>query len=126
MNEFYKEAMAKLDDGVKADCGRYGNAMRKAVRDALADFCKQNAEFAQAVAQGGSFQDCMAAVSKGVSGNSISDVKAFGLAVAFYFPGAEIKVKMTLDLCASVKKDEPGIEAEVKSTGVIIDLSAFF
>lgn len=68
----------------------------------------------------------MAAVSKGVSGNSISDMKAFGLAVAFYFPGAEINVKMTLDLCASVKKEEPAEEAGAKPTGVIIDLSAFF
>lgn len=126
MNEFYKEAIAKLDDGVKADCGKYGNVMRKAVRDALADFCKQDTEFAQAVAQGGSFKDCMAAVSKGVSGNGISDMKAFGLAVGFYFPGAKIKVKMTLDLCASVKKDDPAEEAEAKAAGVIIDLSAFF
>lgn len=124
MNEFYKEAIAKLDAGVKADCGRHGNIMKKDVRDALADFCKQDAEFAQAVAQGGSFKDCMAKVAKGVTGNGISDMKAFGLAVEFYFPGAGIDVKMTIDLCASVK-DKPKPEAP-KGTGVVIDLSAFF
>lgn len=59
MNEFYKAAIEKLDAGVKADCGKYGNIMKKDVRNALADFCKQDAEFAQAVAQGGDFKACM-------------------------------------------------------------------
>lgn len=124
MSVFYKEALAKLDEGVKANCGQYGNAMKKDVRDALAEFCRQDGEFAQAVAQGGDFKDCMEAVSKGVKGNSISDMKAFGLAVEFYFPGAGINVTMAIDLCAAVK----GAAGHEKTTaaGPVIDLSAFF
>ena len=124
MSDFYKEAIARLDEGVKADCGKYGNAMKKDVRDALAEFCRQDGEFAQAVAQGGEFKDCMAAVSGGVKRNSISDMKAFGLAVEFYFPGAGINVTMTVDLCASVK-GKAGAE-KTAAAGPVIDLSAFF
>ena len=125
MKEFYEQAISKLDEGVKADCGRYGNAMKTAVRDALADFCRQDEEFAQAVAQGRSFKDCMAAVAKAVTGNSISDMKAFGKAVEFYFPGAGIDVRMTIDLCASVKKNAPEPK-QMPAGGVIIDLSTYF
>ena len=63
MSDFYenfrKQALEKLDREYKA--GKYGNkenAMKSAVRDALRNFCEQDGEFAQAVAQGGSFEDC--------------------------------------------------------------------
>ena len=122
MNEFLEKAVKKLEDGAKADCGRYGNIMKNDVRDALIEFCRQDAEFAQAVVQGGEFKACMEKVSKGVTGSGISDMKAFGLAVEFYFPGAGIDVKMTIDLCASVR----GEKAEAPAKSVIVDLSAFF
>lgn len=124
MNEFLKEALDKIDKGMKEKLDRYGDAMKADVGAALKDFCHQDAEFAQAVAQGGSFADCMRAVAKGVKGNSISDMKAFGLAVEFYFPGAGIEVKMSIDLCASVKGEAE--ETEEKPAGMVIDLSAFF
>lgn len=122
MNEFYEEAIRKLEAGLKESCGKYGDAMKADVCAALKEFCQQDAEFAQAVAQGGSFKDCMAEVAKGVKGNSISDMKAFGLAVEFFFPGAGIEVKMTIDLCASVS----GKDETKKNDGLIIDLSSFF
>lgn len=120
MNDYLEKALAKLSDGVKADCGKHGNAMKKEVAKALEDFCRQDAEFAQAVAQGGDFKGCMKAVSKGV-GQSISDLDAYKRAVEFYFPGAGISFSMTIDLCASVRKDEPEEKA-----GLVLDLSAFF
>lgn len=123
MNNFLNEALEKIDKGMKESLDRYGDAMKADVGAALKDFCKQDAEFAQAVAQGGSFADCMKAVARGVKGSSISDMKAFGLAVEFYFPGAGIEVTMSIDLCASVKE---AAEAEDKPTGMVIDLSAFF
>ena len=93
--------------------------MAPAVKEALLDFCRQDEEFAQAVAQGGSFQDCMAAVAKGV-GNSISDLDAYKRAVSFYFPGAGIRVKMEIDLCHSVK-DVPHIDGP----GIVLNLADF-
>ncbi len=124
MNEFLNKALGKIDEGIKQKMDKYGEVMKADVGAALKEFCRQDAEFAQAVAQGGSFADCMNAVAKGVKGSAISDMKAFGLAVEFYFPGAGIDVKMTIDLCASVKAQEP--QERSKPAGVVIDLSSFF
>jgi len=106
MNDFYEQSIKKLDEGVKASMDKYGNAMKQAVRDALADFCRQDAEFAQAVVQGGSFADCMKKVAGGVKNGAISDFEAFRLAVQFFFPGADIKMTMTINLCASVEREQ--------------------
>ena len=119
---FYNEAKEKLDEGVKKNLDRYGNVMKQSVHDALLDFCRQDEEFAQAVAQGGSFEDCMKAVAKCVKGSAISDLEAWGAAVKFYFPGAGIKCEMRINLCASVDDDAD----EEPKTGPIIDLSDFF
>lgn len=80
------------------------STMMEAVHAALVEFCRQTEEFAQAVVQGGSFEQCMVAVAKGV-GSSISDLDAYRRAVQFYFPGADIRVKMTVNLMASVEED---------------------
>ena len=131
MNEWYQEAVRKLDKEIKAVSGRHEEAMKRAVRDALAEFCRQDAEFAQAVVQGGSFADCMKAVAKGV-GSSISDLEAYVRAVRFYFPGAGVDVKMTINLTADVDGDSTSSAADAapspqgEGRGVIIDLSAFF
>ena len=124
MNEFLNEALEKIDKGGKERLDKYGEVMKADVANALREFCRQDGEFAQAVAQGGSFADCMKAVASGVKGSSISDMKAFGLVVEFFFPGAGIDVKMSINLCASDEEAAP--EAEAKAPGMIIDLSAFF
>lgn len=123
--EFFNEAKEKLDRELKSGSfDKYGNAMKSAVHQALLDFCRQDNEFAQAVVQGGSFADCMKAVGKCVTGNSISDIQAYGAAVKFYFPGAGIDVKMTINLCAEVEKQEESPDAG-SDKGLILDLSAF-
>lgn len=87
--------------------------MKQPVHDALAEFCKQDAEFAQAVMQGQSFGECMAAVAKGC-GAALSDLEAYRRAVQFYFPGADIRMQMTVNLCASVEDTaEPAPAAPV-------------
>lgn len=119
---FLEEAKKKLDEGMKVDMDRYANVMKQSVHDALLEFCRQDDEFAQAVAQGGSFADCMKAVAKCVKGSAISDMEAWGAAVKFYFPGAGIRCEMRIDLCESV---EDGA-TEAPKAGPIIDLSDFF
>lgn len=94
------EAIKKLEEEAKA--GKFADskakAMKNAVKGALQEFCRQDEEFAQAVVQGGSFEDCMKKVAAGV-GNCISDIDAFKKAVQYYFAGAEISVQMAIDVC---------------------------
>ena len=120
MNPWLEQAKNKLDKEVKDVSGSKEGAMKGAVKSALLSFCEQDGEFAQAVVQGGSFKDCMAAVAKGV-GSSISDLEAYKKAVAFYFPGAGIRMTMTIDLCDSVK-DAPHPDGP----GIVLDLADFF
>lgn len=96
MTDTQTQALAKIDEGAKAKgFGNVAAAMKDFIATALRDFIRQDAEFAQAVVQGGSFAECMAAVAKGV-GSHISDFDAYGKAAAFYFPGCKIRYKMEL------------------------------
>lgn len=91
------QAIAKIDAELKAYKGdRYGNAMKDYVAGVLKDFCGQNDEFAQAVAQGGSFADCMKAVAGKVKGSYISDLDACKAAAEFYFPGSVVEFQMVI------------------------------
>lgn len=123
MSDFYNEAKKKLDEGVKARMDKYGEVMKQAVHDALLNFIAQDEEFAQAVVQGGSFADAMQAVAKEIKGQSISDMEAYGAAVRFFFPGAEIRVSMTIDL---IGEGAGRIGMQHDNNAVIIDLSEFF
>lgn len=116
MNEFLNQALEKLEAGKKGSFDRYAAVMKDAVCKALLDFCRQDEEFAQAVAQGGTFVDCMKAVAKNC-GSSLSDLEAYRRAVQFYFPGAEIHIQMMLDLIGKAAEDEPA--------GIILDFTKF-
>lgn len=81
-----------------AKLGRYENVVKPYVLDEICIFAKQNSEFAQAIEQSDkSFADCLKATVKG-AGASLEDLEVYKRAVAFYFPGADIKCTMTLDL----------------------------
>lgn len=97
MGDLAKQAVKKLTDEKGKVAGQKEKAMAGAVFEVLKDFCLQDEEFAQAVVQGGSFFDCMKKVASGV-GQSISDLDAYKKAVQFYFPGAEVKMQLTIDL----------------------------
>lgn len=60
----YKNKLDKLPE----ELSRKGQAVGEAVRVALLDFCGQNAEFAQAVEQGGSLADCIESTVKDAGG----------------------------------------------------------
>lgn len=86
---------AELTD---AKLGKYETAVKNAVMKTICKFCEQNAEFKQAIEQSGkSFADCLKASVAGAK-EHISDLDCYKRAVAFYFPGADIKCTMTLDL----------------------------
>lgn len=125
------KALDKLEAEQKtARYDKYAQIMKNAVREALVDFCDQDEEFAQAVAQGGTFEDCMKAVAQNCGGG-ISDLEAFRRAVRFYFPGAEVRFQMSVDLTGSVRpaageaSADPGAGA-VEPVPKILDLSDFW
>ena len=64
---------------------------------ALMQFCAQDNEFAQAVAEPGSksFAGCLEAVVKGC-GNVLSDIEAYRRAASYYFDGAEVEMQMVI------------------------------
>ena len=125
MSEFRDQALKKLREGAKNVRGNKESAMKDAVRATLETFCTQDEEFAQAVVQGGDFPACMAAVARGV-GRSISDLEAYKKAVQFYFPGAEIRMQMTIDLIGSAAvKEAPAPAEQKKPENIILDFTEF-
>ena len=102
---------------------RYANIMKKDVEAALEDFCRQDEEFAQAVVQGGPFEDCMKKVATNC-GNGLSDLEAFRRAVQFYFLGADIQFQMKIDLVPHDRDDEE-TESEVVQRSVVLNLADF-
>lgn len=123
MNAYLQTALERLEKELKDGKGlnRYAGVMAEPVRKQLEDFCRQDGEFAQAVAQGGTFKECMEAVTKGV-GSSLSDIEAYERAVRFYFPGARVRFQMTVDLVGDAGTAESGTRTERK----VLNLADFF
>ena len=120
-----EKAIERLESERKtAKYDRYAQIMKDRVCETLEDFCRQDEEFAQAVVQGGTFEDCMKSVAKSC-GNGISDLEAFRRAVQFYFRGAEIRFHMTIDLCGSVRDDDDAAE-ESGGKSVVLNLADFW
>lgn len=121
MNGWYEQAREKLEQGAKGVMGKKEGAMKGAIQNTLLDFCRQNEEFAQAVVQGGTFPECMAAVAKG-TGSSISDLEAYKKAVSFYFPGADVTMQVLIKL-------EPAEESQTPAEnggGILLDFFDFW
>ncbi len=73
---------------------------------ALSEFCRQDAEFAQAVyEQDKTLSDCCTEIMKDVGG-SISDLEVYKRAVKFYFSTATISFHMSIDLCGDNGADK--------------------
>ena len=129
MNEYRDEALKKLRSEFQSGkYDKYGQVMKMDVLCQLESFIEQDEEFAQAVVQGGTFEDCMKAVAKSC-GQSLSDVEAYRRAVAFYFPGAKVKMQLTIDLIgeAAEKKEEykPKHASDAKPESIVLDFRNF-
>ena len=137
---YFDEAKKKLDAEAKAGkFDRYGNAMKNDVLKALKEFSSQSEIFAEAVVKGRSFEECMKAVGKGVSGGSISDLKAYQLAVQYYMAYADVRFCMEIKIgkeqkstkTAAVKASDDITQPTPQkksnaSKSVMIDLTQFF
>lgn len=113
-----KDAAAKLRaEAEKGVYDRHANVMKGPVKEALVSFCEQNEEFAEAVLQGGSFEECMKAVAKGC-GTALSDLEAYKRAAAFYFKGADVQMQLTIRLAG-----DPEAVPEIKP--IVLNLEDF-
>lgn len=130
LDSWLTKATQKLDAEKSKVSGQKEKVMAPAVLATIKDFCKQDAEFAQAVAQGGTFAECMKKVAAGV-GNSISDLDAYKKAVQFYFPGAKVQMALTIDLIGDAT-GEPAPKAkhtqamEAPKPTLTLNLADFF
>lgn len=114
---FYQQAEEKLEKEAKTVSGRMEGLIRKEVKDALLKFAAQDDEFAQAIVQGKSLQECLREVCRG-AGSKLSDLEAYGRAAAFYFPGSKVRFEMHIDLIGdAAEEEEPG--------GIVLDLADF-
>lgn len=120
MDNWATQAVNKLTAERSAISDRREKVMAPAVLETLKTFCLQDQEFAQAVTQGGSFSSCMKAVADGV-GTSISDLDAYKRAVQFYFPGAQIRMQMTIDLIGDAVQPEI---SKSEGESIVLDLMA--
>lgn len=94
---FREQAKKKISDDKKNIKGDKARVMKDVIAAALIDFAEQDNEFARAIAEGGSFADCMTKVAEGV-GSSISDIDAIRKAVNFYFKGAVVSFTMKISV----------------------------
>lgn len=129
-NNWLTQAHQKLHAEQKGVTGQKEKVMAPATLAAIKDFCKQEPEFAQAVVQGGTFGECMKKVAT-FSGNSISDLEVYKKAVQFYFPGAKVRMALTIDLIgdaagAPAPKKQPAQVAEAPKPAMTLNLADFF
>ena len=125
MSDIVKEAKEKLAKEHKAaKFDQCAKIMKDAVKKTLLQVCEQSEVFAEKVAHGKSFEECMKAVAKNC-GHGLSDVDAYKRAVAFYMPEAKIRVHMEIFTGeAPVQEREQPAAEPVRQDG-IVDLSAF-
>ena len=125
MNKYYEEAKQKLRrESQSGQFDRYGAAMKTAVVKALEEFCRQSEMFAEAVAHGRSFEECMKAVSKDIKG-SISDLEAYKRAVRYYMKDADVRFCMEITVGEAAKAEASVEQSAERKASEIIDLSAF-
>lgn len=94
----YNEIAINKLTGTVGKLSAKAQAVSGAVLKQLECFCRQNDEFAQAIAQSDrSVTDCLEFVVKGC-GSSISDIECYRRAVDFWFPGAKVNFQINVDL----------------------------
>ncbi len=103
-----ERAIAKLEaEKDLTGAGRVEKAIAGDTAKALMEFCRQSVDFATAVYNGGSFEECCKGICKGVSG-SISDFDIFQRAVKHYLPNADIKYRMEISVGAAAEEAATG------------------
>ena len=116
-SEYVAQALKIIDEGLPKIKDHRGQVVAPCVADALRDFCRQEPAFAQAVAEDGGFDKCIADVVKGVGG-SISDLECYQRAVKHYFPSAKVKMQLTIEMAQEEQAEKPA--------GIVLNFSDLF
>ena len=125
MSDIVKEAKEKLEREHKAaKYDWYARIMKDGVKRTLVQSCEQSEMFAEKVAHGKSFEECMKDVAKNC-GNGLPDVDAYKRAVKFYMPEAKIRVHMEIFTGEAPAPEREQLAAEPVRQDGIVDLSAF-
>lgn len=130
-NNILSDALAKLSEqAVKACKGKKEQVMAPSVAQWLRGFCEQSCAFSRAVIDGGSLSDCLASVAKG-TGSSISDLDAMKKAVKFYFPKADVRMDLRIELPDAEKPEAPALrllpkEEPTGPVSLVLNLEDFF
>lgn len=95
-------------------------AIGEHIKKALSSFCEQNEEFARAVLDGGSADECIKSVADKIrTRKSVSDFDVYQLAVRYYFPVAVVdfimKIRMSEYEPKAEQKEEKPEQTEVKA-----------
>ena len=115
LDKEYKEGKGKLSQYARAISTEGSEGFN--ILTALKQLCEENDEFAQAVMQQDkTVCDCLSEVVKGAK-QSLSDLLALKRAAQFYFPGADIRLTMSLDLGdgGTSNKSSKSVELELDS-----------
>lgn len=116
-SDFLDQALKNINEGLEKVKDAKGRVIAPSVADALRDFCRQEPAFAQTVAEDGGFDKCIADVVKGV-GSSISDLDCYRRAVKHYFPSADVRMQLTIEMTPETQAEKPA--------GIVLDFSDLF
>ena len=122
--KYFEQAKARIEKEKSnfSNISTHGKAVMPYVAEKLIDFAGQDDEFAQAIVQAkGSLAECCTEAVKQVKGNYISDIEVYQRAVRFYFPGADVRMELTIDLCGG----QSGAERTPHKGAIVLDLSDF-
>lgn len=98
----------------------FAAAIGEHIKKALMTFCEQNEEFARAVLDGGSANDCIKSVADKIrTRKAVSDFDVYQLAVRYYFPVAVVdfvmKIRMSEYEPKAEQKEEKAEQTEPKA-----------
>ena len=105
----------------------FAAAIGEHIKKALTVFCEQNEEFARAVLDGGSANECIKSVADKIrTRKSVSDFDVYQLAVKYYFPVAVVDFVMKIRMSEyeqPEQKEQTEAKAEQTEQKTALDLS---
>ena len=106
-NRIIENIKEKLEKEIKlGNFKRHADAMKDYVQGVILELCEQSENFAQAVLDGDTFEECMKAVAKGC-GNAISDLEVCKRAVKFYRKDTDVHFQMVLEEKDTDRRSSP-------------------
>ena len=102
----------------------FAAAIGEHIKKALTTFCEQNEEFARAVLDGGSANECIKSVADKIrTRRTVSDFDVYQLAVKYYFPVAVVDFVMKIRMSEFEPKAEQTEQTEQTEQKTALDLS---